>query len=285
MAEEGTEISVASAYCVVYRLEKQEWRVGGEGWSQVQLYRDKKDDTYRLVGWTLQDYNVVVNANVTAFCKYKKKTTDFHKFTDEDDNVYGFGFYKKEESIEESERLMAAVINIIEQLRANLPPSLQQQLVSKMEGKNKKRQSVSAAASSSSSYSSASSSSSSSASASSSSYASVVKNALAHEKKSPSSSKSPSTTTSNHNNSNATNTRSASQSVSIPRPNRPPPPIPEKSRVSIAADRLKRYGTGLDSLNKAQKSTPPRVSLKSVSSRPASQSVCVASVQKDKEKK
>ncbi len=47
---------------------------------------------------------MVCNCNVTATCKYKKKSTDFHKFTDEDENVLGFGFYKKEESIEESER-------------------------------------------------------------------------------------------------------------------------------------------------------------------------------------
>lgn len=51
---------------------------------------------------------VVVNCNVTATCRYKKKSGDFHKFTDEEDIVYGFGFYKKEESIEESERYVAA---------------------------------------------------------------------------------------------------------------------------------------------------------------------------------
>lgn len=38
MAEsEGSEVSVASAYCVVYKLDKQEWVVTGEGWAQVRL--------------------------------------------------------------------------------------------------------------------------------------------------------------------------------------------------------------------------------------------------------
>ena len=32
---EGTEVSVGNAYCVVYRLEKSEWVVTGEGWAQV----------------------------------------------------------------------------------------------------------------------------------------------------------------------------------------------------------------------------------------------------------
>lgn len=33
--EDGSEVSVASTYCVVYRLEKGEWNVTGEGWAQV----------------------------------------------------------------------------------------------------------------------------------------------------------------------------------------------------------------------------------------------------------
>ena len=40
MAEEGgdaNETSVANAYCVVYKLEKGEWIVTGEGWAQVRM--------------------------------------------------------------------------------------------------------------------------------------------------------------------------------------------------------------------------------------------------------
>jgi len=45
---------------------------------------------------------VVLNCNVTSLCKYKKKSEDFHKFQDEMGTIFGFGFYKKEESIEEA---------------------------------------------------------------------------------------------------------------------------------------------------------------------------------------
>jgi len=33
--DQTTEVSVSNAYCVVYRLENADWKVTGEGWSQV----------------------------------------------------------------------------------------------------------------------------------------------------------------------------------------------------------------------------------------------------------
>jgi len=111
--DEQTEVSVAEAYCVVYTLSNKEWKVTGEGWAQVHLYRDIQDDTYRIVGWTVNDSEVVINSNVTFACKYKKKSADFHKFVDEEDRTFGFGFYKKDDSFEESDKFMAAITNVI----------------------------------------------------------------------------------------------------------------------------------------------------------------------------
>jgi len=50
---------------------------------------------------------VVINCNVVSSCKYKKKSPDFHKFQDESGTVFGFGFYKREESLVEADRLVA----------------------------------------------------------------------------------------------------------------------------------------------------------------------------------
>lgn len=114
-ATQGSERSVAESYCVVYLLHGTEWKVTGEGWSQVHLYQDADDGSYRIVGWTVGDLAVVINCNVTGSCKYKKKSEDFHKFTDEEEGAtYGFGFYKKEESLTESEKFMKAVTEAIE---------------------------------------------------------------------------------------------------------------------------------------------------------------------------
>jgi hypothetical protein len=115
--ENATEVSIASAYCVVYELIDSEWKVAGEGWSQVHLYKDKNDGSQRIVGWTVLDLVVVINCNVTSTCKYKKKSDDFHKFTDEEGTVWGFGFYKKEESFAESENFMKMVKAAILPLR------------------------------------------------------------------------------------------------------------------------------------------------------------------------
>jgi hypothetical protein len=57
---------------------------------------------------------VVVNANITPLCKYKKKSDDFHQFTDEDTNKYGFGFYKQKESLyEDSQKFMNIIMNVV----------------------------------------------------------------------------------------------------------------------------------------------------------------------------
>lgn len=88
------------------------------------MLQDQTDYTCRIVGWTVADFKVrvcirwhsygrqadfavlqvVVNVNVTHFSKYKKKSDDFHKFTDEYGAVYGFGFYQGPEALVESKK-------------------------------------------------------------------------------------------------------------------------------------------------------------------------------------
>lgn len=125
-SDENTEVSVAEAYCVVYTLDNKEWVVTGEGWAQVHLYRDQTDDTHRIVGWTVEDSQVVINSNVTFACKYKKKSDDFHKFVDEEDRTFGFGFWKKDDSFEESDKFMSAVNTVIDKEKENPPEMIPQ---------------------------------------------------------------------------------------------------------------------------------------------------------------
>ncbi len=108
------EISLINCYSVVYRLVGQDWSVLGGGWSQIHLYRDLADGSHRLIGWAVNTFDVVLNANINHSCRYKMKSDDFHKFTDEEGNVYGFGFYKKEESVKESKLFANTILACIE---------------------------------------------------------------------------------------------------------------------------------------------------------------------------
>ncbi len=44
----STESSVCNAYCVVYKLENADWKVTGEGWSQVDGFCDDISDEHGL---------------------------------------------------------------------------------------------------------------------------------------------------------------------------------------------------------------------------------------------
>lgn len=116
-----SEVSVCNAYCVVYTLQNQEWKVKSQGWAQIHLYRDVYDNTYRIVGWTVVGYDVVINANVTPYCTYKKKSDDFHKFVDEDNIQWGFGFYKREGAYKDSENFKENVLKVIKTSAGNAP--------------------------------------------------------------------------------------------------------------------------------------------------------------------
>lgn len=57
---------------------------------------------------------VLINCNITADCIYKIKTSDFHKFTDENREIYGFGFHKGEHSLLQAEKFCRELCAIIE---------------------------------------------------------------------------------------------------------------------------------------------------------------------------
>eukprot|EP00466_Bigelowiella_natans_P014200 jgi/Bigna1/81626/fgenesh1_pg.82_\ len=115
MDADGTEYSMVDMYCVVYSLSGGEWVAKGKGWSQLHLYHDISDNTFRIVGWTVSDYCVVINVNVTQDCSYKKKSEDFHKMmTGGGKETFGFGFYRKQESLDEAQRFLESVLKAIE---------------------------------------------------------------------------------------------------------------------------------------------------------------------------
>ena len=58
-------------------------------------------------------WQVAINCNVTHLCRYKKKSDDFHKFTDENGTVFGFGFYKKDESLREAEKYCFVLFSLV----------------------------------------------------------------------------------------------------------------------------------------------------------------------------
>mmetsp|Transcript_21586 Transcript_21586/g.52845 ORF Transcript_21586/g.52845 Transcript_21586/m.52845 type:complete len:501 (-) Transcript_21586:350-1852(-) len=109
MDPDGTERSISDMYCVVYRLEKKKWVTCGKGWSQIHLYLDSADGTHRIVGWTVSDYQVILNVNINDKCLYKKKSADFHKLVTGSKSVFGFGFYNKKESLEEANSFLKEI--------------------------------------------------------------------------------------------------------------------------------------------------------------------------------
>lgn len=81
---ESYEQVLCKAYCVVYDPEPvagasaAQWRVRGDGWSQVNLLFDIADESSRIVGWTLSNYDIVLNCNVDSFTDYTTVSPDFH---------------------------------------------------------------------------------------------------------------------------------------------------------------------------------------------------------------
>lgn len=129
------EHAVCQAFCVLYKLEvsekgEKEWKSQHRGWTQVSLYEDPADQSYRIVGWTLPEANeekeaqIMINANVTNNCSYSKKSADFLKFVDEDLITYGFGFYKKEgvtnDHPDSPKKFYDKITSLIDRLKAEL---------------------------------------------------------------------------------------------------------------------------------------------------------------------
>lgn len=118
MNQNSTETSVKSSYAVVYTLKDKAWVVSGEGgWSELHLCRDAADGTYRLLAWTTEGAEVLLNANITSDCGYKSKSMNFHCFTDENGVRYGLGFHKSDEAIRQADAFMEEVKRVIQECK------------------------------------------------------------------------------------------------------------------------------------------------------------------------
>lgn len=108
---------------VIYTLTDRKWQVScaDGGWSEVHLYRDDSDGSCRLVGWAVNNQDIMLNANITKSCIYRRKSGDFHKFQDESGAGWGFGFHKGPEAVRLAQELSQAVMNAIDSLQENVP--------------------------------------------------------------------------------------------------------------------------------------------------------------------
>ncbi len=108
-------IVITHSFPQLLQLHGTDWKVLGENWSLLSLYQgdSRSSKTYRLIGCTGTNHDVILNCNLTSTCRYKKKTDDFHKFVDADGVVWGFGFYVKGDALKESNAFAKLILDTI----------------------------------------------------------------------------------------------------------------------------------------------------------------------------
>lgn len=131
-SESNTEESIGSCYTVVYDFaaEDKNWVVAGNGgWSELHVCQDKSDGSYRILAWTHESQDVLVNCNLDHACEYKEKSENFHSFKDGQGNRKGFGFHKSDRNLQSAKDFLEIVKTVITELRRqnqiNNPGSLQ----------------------------------------------------------------------------------------------------------------------------------------------------------------
>jgi len=112
------EQSIKSSYIVLYELKNDSWvALGNGGWTEVHLCSDCEDGTFRILAWSVDTQDVLLNASVTASCVYKgSKKPNFHSFKSEF-GKYGFGFHKEANSIKLANEFLQTVRSTIEKLK------------------------------------------------------------------------------------------------------------------------------------------------------------------------
>merc|ERR1719461_1260128 len=131
MTSDTKEQSVKSSYTVVYILQgKKEWKVlGTGGWSEVHLCSDMEDGSFRLLAWSVESQEVLLNANINQDCVYKSsKKANFHSFTDENGTKYGLGFHKSEEALVQAQQFLECVVEVIHNFKAQTQQALDLQV-------------------------------------------------------------------------------------------------------------------------------------------------------------
>lgn len=112
------EQSIKSSYTVLYMLKNKDWQVlGNGGWSEVHLCSDLDDGTFRILAWSVDTQEVLLNSNVNENCVYKaSKKSNFHSFTDENSTKYGLGFHKSGDALKQSQEFLETVCAVISDL-------------------------------------------------------------------------------------------------------------------------------------------------------------------------
>ncbi|KAM7542446.1 hypothetical protein Aperf_G00000016100 [Anoplocephala perfoliata] len=109
-------VATAKAHVMLYDTKSGSWNYSGNSQSlaKVQLYFNSQTNAYRVVGWSLQDREVVINCSIPRGLNYHKARPNFHQWRDAKQHVYGLSFA----SLDEAEAFAAAVDAALEQLAA-----------------------------------------------------------------------------------------------------------------------------------------------------------------------
>jgi len=118
--QSNNEHSIGSCYTVVYDFDEtnRTWKVAGNGgWSELHICHDKQDESFRILAWTHDNQEVLVNVNLDDKCEYKEKSENFHSFKDKDSLRRGFGFHKSTRNLESAKDFLRIVQKTLTELR------------------------------------------------------------------------------------------------------------------------------------------------------------------------
>jgi len=112
------EQSIKSSYVVVYELRDGNWDpLGSGGWSEVHLCSDCGDGTFRILAWSVDNQDVLMNVSVTEACVYKEsQKRNFHTFKN-GNAKWGLGFHKSDEALRLADEFSETVKIVILELR------------------------------------------------------------------------------------------------------------------------------------------------------------------------
>ncbi|KAA3675277.1 enabled [Paragonimus westermani] len=118
-------VVTAKANVMLYDTAASAWVPSGarHGISKVQLYHNTTTNAYRVVGWRLQDREVVINCAIVRGLKYHRARQTFHQWRDSKQQVYGLNFA----TVEEADVFAAAVEDALANLAALHKQQTQQQ--------------------------------------------------------------------------------------------------------------------------------------------------------------
>ncbi|KAL3307720.1 hypothetical protein Ciccas_013761, partial [Cichlidogyrus casuarinus] len=121
-----TALCSARANVMLYDQESSSWipsiPTNGQTIAKISLYFNPTSNSYRIVGWRLQDKAVVINCSIPRGLKYHQARNTFHQWRDNKQQVYGLNFIQAEEA----DKFAAAVHTALDHL-AQVHKLMQQQ--------------------------------------------------------------------------------------------------------------------------------------------------------------